>query len=336
LGETDRIAKKSKKHSLLEERAKEDARYVVSLATEGQLGLTINARNLEFLIRRFASKTLAEIRELNKRIYELVKDVAPSIILFTEASDFDARTYGELKEKAGSLMDLEGRESKESVELVDFTPEADEKLIAALLHTSSALPYKECFRKAQCLKHEEKKDLVRTVFKHMEFYDFALREFEYVDLTFNMVVSATCFAQLKRHRMATLTTQHYNPELGVTIPPSVEKVGFREEFLGIMQRTDGVYHQLKEHTEEGAAYVLTNAHRKRVLLKVNARELYHISRLREDRTAQWDIRRVAQEMTEKAREVMPLTCLLIGGKDKYPQIYKGIVGKDPKLLLPES
>ena len=81
--------------------------------------------------------------------------------------------------------------------------------------------------------------------------------------------------------------------------------------------------------------MLTNAHRRRVLLKVNARELYHISRLREDATAQWDIRSVAGEMSRLAREVMPLTCLLLGGKDTYPDRYKDIFGRPPKLFPPE-
>ena len=76
--------------------AKEDARYVVSLATEGQLGLTANARSLELLIRRFAASGLAEIKALNARLFELAKEVAPSIILFTEPSPFDAETYKDL------------------------------------------------------------------------------------------------------------------------------------------------------------------------------------------------------------------------------------------------
>jgi flavin-dependent thymidylate synthase len=96
-----KIAEDPKKHSLLSEWAKEDARYIVSLATEGQLGMTINARSLEFLLRRFASKTLAEIKELNRRIYALAKEVAPSIILFTEANDFDTKTYSNLREREG-------------------------------------------------------------------------------------------------------------------------------------------------------------------------------------------------------------------------------------------
>ena len=50
------LAENPKNHSMLDGWAKEDARYTVCLAMEGQLGLTLNARNLEFLIRRFSSK----------------------------------------------------------------------------------------------------------------------------------------------------------------------------------------------------------------------------------------------------------------------------------------
>ena len=85
----------------------------------------------------------------------------------------------------------------------------------------------------------------------------------------------------------------------------------------------------------GAEYVLTNAHRKRVLFKVNLRELYHISRLREDMTAQWDIRQLVGQMVEKGRGEMPLACSLIGGKDVYPEVYRKVFGKPPKLVPPK-
>ena len=83
--------------------AKEDARYIVSLATEGQLGLTANARSLELLIRRLAAKGLAEVRELSARLYELAKAIAPSIVLFTDPSPFDAGTYEDLAAAAAGL-----------------------------------------------------------------------------------------------------------------------------------------------------------------------------------------------------------------------------------------
>jgi len=327
-------ASSSKKHFMLEGWAKEDARYVVSLATKGQLGMTVNARNLEFLIRRFASQKLAELKEFNQKIYALAKEVAPSIILFTEANDFDSKTYPEIEEKAQFLLES-SKKSEELVCLVDFTAEADAKLIASLLHTSSSLPYEECFKKAKNLSLEEKKEFLKSAFKYMEFYDTPLREFEYVNLTYDLIISASCYAQLKRHRMATLTAQKYDPELGVTVPPSIEDIGSKKEFMEMMEETNHVYSLLKENTDQGAEYVLTNAHRRRVLLKVNARELYHISRLREDATAQWDIRRTAGAMSGLAKETMPLTCLLIGGKDSYSEIYEDIFGKPPKLSPPE-
>jgi len=87
--------------------------------------------------------------------------------------------------------------------------------------------------------------------------------------------------------------------------------------------------------EIGAEYILTNAHRKRVLLKTNAREFYHISRLREDPTAQWDIRNVTEKMSRLAKKHLPLTFMLLGSKDAYPQIYQSIFGRPPKLLPPE-
>jgi flavin-dependent thymidylate synthase len=328
------MAENPRKHSILDGWAKEDARYVTSLATEGQLGMTTNARNLEFLIRRFSSKKLTELKEFNKKVFALAKDVAPSILLFIKANDFDSRTYGELEDKARFFLESSG-ESKEPVSLVDYTPDADTKLIASLLHTISSLSYDQCSRKATQLKQKEKRDYLKTAFQYMEFYDFPLREFEYVNLTYDLIISASCFGQLKRHRMATLTAQRYNPELSVTVPPSVDAVGSRKEFMKMIEETNRVYFLLKDALDCGAEYVLTNAHRRRVLLEVNARELYHISRLREDVTAQWDIRRTAAEMSRLAREVMPLTCLLIGGKDAYPSVYKDVFGKSPKFFPPE-
>lgn len=341
------LASNPKKHSILTGWAKEDARYCVSLATLGQLGMTANARNLEFLIRRFASKDLAEIRELNQKLYALAKAVAPSILLFTEANDYDAKTYENLVEVTKPLSTeskVQGKKKEnrrkeraagECVQLVDYTADGDTKLVAALLHTSSKYPYKECLMKAKALDLKQKKDLCKTVFEHMEFFDAVLREFEYVDLTFDLVISATCFAQLKRHRMATLTAQSYDLDLGVTVPPSILDIGAKGEFLAVINQTEECYRTLGESLKIGAEYVLTNAHRRRVLMRVNARELYHIARLREDTTAQWDIRQIVAMMSQSAKEIMPLTFLLIGAKDSYPEIYKELFGKLPKLKPPK-
>jgi flavin-dependent thymidylate synthase len=333
------LSANSKNHTTLDGRAKEDARYVVSLATEGQLGMTVNGRNLELLIRRLASKKLAELRELNRRIYSLAGEVAPSILLFTEACDFDSNTYADLAEKIKEDIPFSGAKANSAsaldvVRLVDFTPDADEKILAALVHTASSFSFDDCLTKVRGLAPGEKKALMKAAFARMQFYDFPLREFEYADLTFDLIVSASCFAQFKRHRMATLTSQPYDPGLGITIPASIQEIGATEEFMEMMDRTGAAHEVLKKTVGPAADYILTNAHRRRVLLKVNARELYHIFRLREDASAQWDIREISSRMHALAAKVMPLTCLLLGGKDSYPEVYRSVFGRFPSALPP--
>lgn len=122
--------------------------------------------------------------------------------------------------------------------------------------------------------------------------------------------------------MATIISQDYDPQLGVTVPPAICEIEQEKQFLEIMQRTQDAYEQIKKKTPLAAPYVLTNAHRKRVLMKFNARELYHLARLRSDRHAQWDIRQLTEGMLKKAKKVMPLTLLLAGGKDSFSALYK--------------
>lgn len=320
----------------IEGMAKEDARYVRALATSGQLGETVNARNLELLLRRFASHELAEVREIGRRMYECVADVAPSVIIFTDANDLDQRTYAELRSFCAEMAasDREVADGAE-VQLVDYTDSPDVALVASLLHTGTDKPYSECMRISEEMTHADRLALVKTALQHMELYDSALREFEYIHLTFDIVVSASCFAQLKRHRMATITAQRYNPDLGITIPQSVKDCKMEQEFSSVAKRSEETYYMLLDQVSAVAPYILTNSHRRRVMLGVNARELYHISRLREDRSAQWEIRAVTGRMTELAREVMPLTMLLAGGKDTYPETYRKVYGKPPKVEKPE-
>ena len=346
------MAKDPKNHKIIEGYAKEDARYIAALATQGQLGETINARNLELLLRRFASHELSEVRDLGRKMYEVAHKISPSIILFTSANDYDQRTYKQLKEFVGisrnrgktsarlrraqpSRSVEPGKGKRETVKLEEFTKNADDIIVASFLHTSSELSYNECRKAAVGMTGAKKKEIIKKALQYMELYDSAPRELEYVNLTFNLIVSAACFGQLKRHRLASITSQSYDPQLGVTVPESVKAVKMDKEFMGIINKTDEVYHKIAGEMPAVAQYILTNAHRKRVLLRVDARELYHISRMREDLAAQWDIRETAHEMSTIARKAMPLTMMLLGGKDLYPEIYKKVYGHLPKVVQAE-
>ncbi|MCL2669218.1 MAG: FAD-dependent thymidylate synthase [Syntrophaceae bacterium] len=312
--------------SLLEGWAKEDARYCLSLATETQLGMTANARNLELMIRRLAASPLAEAREYSQRLFDAVKAVAPSLVRYTEATAYDRDSGPALRERAGAAFArMDGVAGGESpVRLLFATPEADERIAAAILHTVSDQPFTRCLAAAGQMSGAEKESLFKEALAKMQAYDAAPRAFEQADLLYELIVSATCFAQLKRHRMASLTVQDYDPSLGVTVPQAIVTAGMEAPFRELCGRSEALWEEIRKVSPAAAAYILTNAHRRRVVMKVSSRELYHLARVRADRHAQWDIRTLACEMVERAREVMPLTLLLAAGKDGFPALYERI------------
>jgi len=314
--------------ALLEGWAKEDARYAIALAYETQLGMTINARNLELMLRRLAALPLAEAREFAGKLYAATKDIAPSLIRYTEPTDYDRLTRLNLRRKTDELFGFYPRlTDKEDVRLIYATPDADVKVLSALLFSATDLSYIQCSCLAALMRVKDKTAFFKTALENMQAHDAALRELENVDLQFELVMSASCFAQLKRHRMATILAQNYEPTLGVTVPSAVRAVGMQKQFMAVMRRTIRAYEKIKKAAPGGACYILTNAHRRRVLMKVNARELYHIARLRADGHAQWDIRALTEKMLIQARKAMPLTLTLACGKDSFGDAYKNKIGR---------
>lgn len=312
----------------LENLAKEDARYVLSLATQTQLGMTLNARNLELMLRRCAAHPLEEARRFGSRLYSACAPIAPSLVRYTEATEYDRCTRGELKDLAREMFGRWGKKKWEEkkpriaakrghVSLIWATPEADRKIVAALLHSSSGNPMERCIAVADLMDEREMEDVFSASLKRMRPFDPPLREFEQVDLQYELIISASCFAQMKRHRMATITTQDYDPALGITIPPSIREAGMEDRFRKVLFRTEELHHKLEREAPGAGAYVLTNAHQKRVVMKLNAREMYHIARLRMDRHAQWDIRDTVEKMVSLGRRVMPFTLMLASGKEDF-------------------
>ncbi|MFB3925862.1 MAG: FAD-dependent thymidylate synthase [Syntrophales bacterium] len=317
----------------LEGWAKEDARYVISLATETQLGMTLNARNLELMLRRMAAHPLKEAKEYSRKLYAVTADVAPSLVRYTDATRFDTSTRPALETKAEEMILKWGKKKwdegksrtimkKGNVSLYYFTPRADDVLVAALIHSSSGHAMDRCLAIASLMDKREKEEMIRSACVYMKSYDAPMREFENVDLHFEIIVSATCFAQLKRHRMATIICQDYDPALGVTIPPAVADIGMTGRFREVIARTEDIWEKIRKVSPDAAGYVLTNAHRKRVAFKINARELYHIVRLRADQHAQWDIRETTERMLSVSRRAIPLTLMLASGKDGFDALYR--------------
>jgi len=329
----------------LEGWAKEDARYALSLATQAQLGMSFNARTLEHAIRKMRHSQLEECRELSKILYNVTKDVAPSLIILTDPEEFKKafkielkddnfkytrsnlkkyvkefikKYYGELHEGIPEIIEDEH-------EKLIIESNVDRNIVAAIIHNNSKLSIEDSYRIARIILSDKDKgrNFFSEVLKYVSAFDSLPREFEFTgDLKYELVVSASNYAQLKRHRLMTLLSQDYDPSLGITIPSSIKAINAEDELLEICRRSEELYSEFLPKYGKAAEYCLTNAHRRRVLVAANPRELYHFSRLREDEHAQWDIKETAGRMMKLAKQVAPHSFILSGGKDKFEKLRK--------------
>ncbi len=296
--------------------AKEDARYVVSLATATQFGMTANARELEHLLRRLRADRRAEVRALAEAIYREVAALSPSIIKYTQPTRYDT----ERPETIRRRMSERGCQTNgpiAPVRLVAHDLDPDGRLCAALLFSYGGGSYEAALARAEAMPLEERRELIRVSLAHRACWDKVDRVFEAVPFTFELIVSATNYAQLKRHRMTTQIVQDYDLSLGVTVPPNIGEIGKERDFSAAIERSEALYRVLAEKAPAEKDYILPNAHRRRVLLMLNARELYHFSALREDEHAQWDIRTTARLMREAAEKVAPFTLMMLCGKSDF-------------------
>ncbi len=309
--------------------AREDARYALGLSTTGQVGVTLNARSLEATVRRLAAHPLEEVRRLARLLHERAQEVAPSLIRYTEPTRYREQRlkvlHAALSEAAPGAQGAE-TPTKDSrpvgdslVRLIWSTPKPEEKIIAAWLHEASGIPMEEAELASARMNDTRKREILLRCLELLSRHELPDRAFELVQFTFEVVASASCFAQLKRHRMATLIPQAYDPSLGISIPESLLRAGLADALREVAERSAGLYSKMKPSLGAAADYTLTNAHRRRVIVSINARSLYNFAQLRLDRAAQWEIRSLAERMIALARERAPGALALAAGRNAFEE-----------------
>ncbi len=301
----------------LEGYAKEDARYLVSLATSTQFGMTVNARTLENMLRYFAASNLAEVREIGKSLFELVHPLSPSIVKYVEPTPYDTTRKSALKEIVDThASQIKNEAEAHAVKLVSYSQDPDKLLFATLIYANSEVDLESALAYADKIDERSKKALIDASLASKQAFDKVDRAFENIDLTFELTLSATNFAQLKRHRISTQIVQDYTPLLGVTVPESIRSIREEKKFMEVVEKSEELYRELEKKAPVVKNYALTNAHRRRVLFKLNLRELYHFISLRSDAHAQWDIRKTADEMQRLVKGIAPYSTALLLGKSE--------------------
>ena len=142
---------------------------------------------------------------------------------------------------------------------------------------------------------------------------------EHVTFSFGVEgVSRVLLAQLTRHRIASFSVQSqryvsYENGFGYIMPESIAALGEEavQQYQKQMDTIEAWYVEWQkklgkgEKSNEDARFVLPNACETRLVVTMNVRELRHFFSLRMCNRAQWEIRKMAEEMFRICFETAP-------------------------------
>ncbi|KAF5034664.1 Thymidylate synthase ThyX [anaerobic digester metagenome] len=304
----------------LECRAKEDARYILPLATKTQMGITINARNIEALLRRLSSAPGAEAHQLRELLYTEVSAISPSLIRYTQNDGFKGTVNPDAIGFSGFMQQelpwLAALDLETKVKLISAPHNADDRILTALIYIRGELSYSDTLDIVSGLPKLKKTQLWNQLFSGLESWHKMPRAFETAEFEFEISMSECCWAQFKRHRQCTLIKKSGSPGI-IMLPEPILKIkrkGIWEKLFYEGIKLGDTFPASLAHLR---SYLNLNATPVKVYAKMNLREIYHFVRLRSDAHAQWEIREIADVIRDIARKHAPNAAAKLCGKSEF-------------------
>jgi thymidylate synthase ThyX len=281
-------------------------RYLLPCATVANVGMTANARALEHALTKMLSHPLDEVRTIGMEIKQVAQTEVPTLVKYANPSRYLAETAGALEVAAADLAcQADEPADTTSVRLIHYDRDAETRVVAAGLYRHGGMPYTTAWARASAMTAAERLGVMRAALGHLERHDTPLRELEHTSYTFDIVCDQGAYFDLKRHRMMTQSPQAPTVELGYAVPRAIDEAGLGDRFRDAIEQATDVSRAIARDFPREAAYLVTNAHNRRVLATMNLRELYSFVPLRAREAGHFSYRRIAMLVHEAVRAVHP-------------------------------
>jgi len=279
-------------------------RFLLPAASLANVGMTINARALEYAICKMLSSPLEEVQAIGERLREVGQIETPTLIKYASCNAYLVN----LRKKLQTYnIRTQHEVSENDLDLIDWDKTGQEKVLAALLYRfDRKMNFRGCLDHVQALSIEKKESLIKAVMSDRGKFDQPPREFEYAQMTFDAIMDQGAYFEFKRHRMMTQTAQPLTANLGFTVPKGIVASGCEKTYIEVMGQAVDLYRQIAAWNPDVASYIIPNGFNRRVLFTLNLRQAYHFCRLRAAPTAHFSIRCVAQQVAETIKQIYPL------------------------------
>ncbi len=288
-------------------KALDAVRGMLPAASLSNVGIYGSGQGFEALLLRMRAHPLPEAQHYAGLMLHELRKVIPSFLkrvdLPERGSAWSAYLADTRTATAREVVRLFGDDTEApgdvpEVTLVDFDPDAEDKLLAAICYPHSQLSEAALLDRVRTLPADDRVALLRAYIgeRHNRRHKPG-RAFERVDYRFDVLSDYGAFRDLQRHRMLTIEWQRLNPAHGYVRPELVDAAGAAGTFDDTMERSARLHDDLCDAGfDEQAGYAVAMAYRLRYVMQFNAREAIHLLELRSSPQGHPSYRRVALEM----------------------------------------
>jgi thymidylate synthase ThyX len=285
-------------------KALDAVRGVLPAAALSNVGIYGSGQGFESLLLRMRSHPLPEARQYAELMLVELRKVIPSFLRRVDQEDrggrwsaYLGRTRAQTAEIAHTLFGGVPVEPADSVTLVDWDPDAEDKLLAAIVYPHTHLPETQVLERVRRLGHDERVAILRAYVGERENRRHKPgRAFERVGYRFDVLSDYGAFRDLQRHRLLTIEWQALTPYHGYVRPDLIDDARQTPVFDEAMARSAALYDDLVDAFPQAAPYAVAMAYRIRYSMQFNAREAVHMLELRSAPQGHPAYRRVALEM----------------------------------------
>ena len=285
-------------------KAFDSLRGILPAASVSNVGIYGTGQAYEHLLLRMRSHPLPEARSYAELMLVELRKVIPSFLKRVDLADrggawssYMESTRTAMDEISARLLGEEDPSPASDVELVDFDPDAEVKVVAAMLYAHSDRSDRELEERARSLTVDERLAVMRAyVGDRANRRHKPGRALERAYYRFDVLADYGAFRDLQRHRMLTIEWQRLTPRHGYERPEAVDAAGQGGQFDAAMTRSADLYDALEPRFPEQASYAVSLAYRIRFMMQMNIREAMHLIELRTTGQGHPAYRYVGQEM----------------------------------------
>jgi thymidylate synthase ThyX len=285
-------------------------RGMLPAASLSNVGIYGTGQAYEALLLRMRAHPLPEVRRYAQMMLEELRLVIPSFLKRIDREDRGVAWSAYLAERrertaamTAHLLAGEEPEPRPSVTLVDFDPDGEDKVLAAILYAASDLAEDQLAARVRTLAAEERFALLDAyVGERRNRRHKPGRALERTGYRFDVLADYGAFRDLQRHRMLTIEWQPLSTRHGYEMPDAVVEAGVAELFEDAMATSAALYAELAGPFPLQASYAVALAYRIRFTMQMNAREAMHVLELRTTPQGHPAYRAVCQEMWRLIRD----------------------------------